>query len=211
MRKGLLIALLVLFSWQSWAQDTLKVSQDKIVRDSTTVLTDSTFEAAATDTLLLKSYAARFDPRKALLFAAIVPGLGQIYNKKYWKVPLVYGGIIGFAYGVNFYQEGYNKYKLELYDNLEKGLTNDGDIDTADNDIYSTGQYRKLVDQYKRQRDFMMILLAGMYLLQIIDAHVDAHLKEFDLNPNLQVSVQPVMEQTAMMGKQKGFTIVLKF
>jgi hypothetical protein len=53
--------------------------------------------------------------------------------------------------------------------------------------------------------------MAGMYLLQIIDAHVDAHLKEFDLNPKLQVSVQPVMEQTAMLGNQKGFTLVLKF
>jgi len=211
MGKGLLIALLLLCAWQSWAQDTLQVSKDKISKDSTIVLTDSTFEAAATDTALLKSYADRYDPRKALLYAAVVPGMGQIYNKKYWKLPLVYGGFIGFAYGINFYQEGYTKYKIELYDNLEKGLVNDGDIDVDAGDVYSTGNYRKLVDQYKRQRDFMIILMAGMYLLQIVDAHVDAHLKEFDLNPSLQVSVKPVMEQSAMLGNQKGFTIVFKF
>ena len=81
------------------AQDSLAVSQD----DSLLI--------ESRDTLLLKSYAARYDPRKALLYAAVVPGLGQIYNKKYWKLPLVYGGFIAIGYGINFYQEGYTKYK----------------------------------------------------------------------------------------------------
>jgi len=206
MAKGLLIALLLFLGYRINAQDSLYVSSD-----STTVITDSTFQEAATDTVLLKSYASRYDPRKALLYSAVFPGAGQIYNKKYWKLPLVYGGLFGFAYGVNFYQEGYTKYKNHLYYNLENGAPNDGDIADGDETGYTTGTYRKLVDQYKRQRDFMMILLAGMYLLQIIDAHVDAHLKEFDVNPNLQVSVKPVMEQTAMLGNQKGFTIVIKF
>lgn len=202
MRKGLLVACMLLSAIGCFAQES--VNQDSLIISS-----DSTFSKAVADTTLLKSYAARYDPRKALLYAAVLPGSGQIYNKKYWKLPLVYGGFIGFAYGINFYQEGYIKYKNELYDNLEKGYINDGDIEQGD--IYTTGNYRRIVDIYKRQRDFMIILMAGMYLLQIIDAHVDAHLKEFDLNPKLQVSVQPVMEQTAMLGKQKGFTVVLKF
>lgn len=197
MSKGLLVLLMLFCGLRSMAQDSLRVVRD------------STFEAAASDTVLLKSYATRYDPRKALLYAAVVPGLGQIYNKKYWKLPLVYGGFVGFAYGVNFYQEGYIKYKAELYDNLEKGYVNNGDIEPGD--VYSTANYRRIVDQYKRQRDFMLILMAGMYLLQIIDAHVDAHLKEFDVNPTLQVSVRPVMEQTAMLGNQTGFTVVIKF
>jgi hypothetical protein len=204
MRKGLLVACILLFGIRALAQES--VNQDSLI-----VSSDSTFSEAVTDTTLIKSYAARYDPRKALLYAAVVPGLGQIYNKKYWKLPLVYGGIIGFAYGINFYQEGYTKFKNELYYNLENDLGDDGDIRTNDPYGYTTGNYRRLVDIYKRQRDFMIILMAGMYLLQIVDAHVDAHLKEFDLNPKLQVSVQPVMEQTAMLGKQKGFTLVLKF
>jgi len=206
MRKELLVAFVLLLGLQAHAQDSLLVK-----RDTSLVAGDSTFEKAIADTVLLKSYAARYDPRKALLYAAVVPGMGQIYNKKYWKLPLVYGGLIGFSYGVDFYQKGYIKYKNELFDNLEKGLDQDGDIDTDAGDIYSTGNYRKIVDQYKRQRDFMIILLAGMYLLQVIDAHVDAHLKEFDLNPNLQVSVRPVMEQSAMLGNQKGVTLVFRF
>jgi hypothetical protein len=202
MRKGLLVACILLYGIRGMAQEAAK-------QDSLIISSDTTFSEAVTDTTLIKSYAARYDPRKALLYAAVVPGLGQIYNKKYWKLPLVYGGFIGFAYGINFYQEGYITYKNELYDNLEKGYDADGDIETGD--TYTTGNYRRIVDQYKRQRDFMIILMAGMYLLQIIDAHVDAHLKEFDLNPKLQVSVQPVMEQTAMLGRQKGLTLVFKF
>jgi len=206
MRTGLLAALILLFGLQGLAQDSLKVKSE-----DPALLNDSTFQAAASDTVLLKSYAARYDPRKALLYAAVVPGMGQIYNKKWWKLPLVYGGFFGFAYGINFYQQGYTKYKAELFQNLEAGYDQDGDIDPNDNPAYTTGNYRRIVDLYKRQRDFMIILMAGMYLLQIIDAHVDAHLKEFDLNPNLQVSVKPVMEQSAMLGTQKGLTIVLKF
>ncbi|MEJ1241740.1 DUF5683 domain-containing protein [Chryseolinea sp. T2] len=206
MRTGLLVGFILFFGLQALAQDSLIVK-----RDSALVAGDSTFEKAVADTVLLKSYAARYDPRKALLYAAVVPGMGQIYNKKYWKLPLVYGGFIGFAYGINFYQKGYIKYKNKLYYNLEHGFEQDGDFNPEDNPPYTTGNYRKIVDQYKRQRDFMIILMAGMYLLQIIDAHVDAHLKEFDLNPNLQVSVEPVLEQSAMLGSQKGFTVVLKF
>ncbi|HTF20334.1 MAG TPA: DUF5683 domain-containing protein [Chryseolinea sp.] len=202
MRKGLLVACILLFGIRGLAQES--VNQDSLIISS-----DSTFSEAVTDTMLIQSYAARYDPRKALLYAAVVPGMGQIYNKKYWKLPLVYGGFIGFAYGINFYQEGYIEYKNKLFRNLENGYGADGAI--YPDDTYTTANYRRIVDLYKRQRDFMIILMAGMYLLQIIDAHVDAHLKEFDLNPKLQVSVQPVMEQTALLGKQKGFTVVLKF
>lgn len=202
MRNGFFVACLLLLVIPCLAQES--VNQDSLIISS-----DSTYQRAVTDAVILKSYASRYDPRKALLYAAVIPGMGQIYNKKYWKLPLVYGGFFGFAYGIDFYQKGYTRYKNELYYNLENGYEEDGDI--RPDDTYTTANYRRIVDLYKRQRDFMIILMAGMYLLQIIDAHVDAHLKEFDLNPNLQVSVRPVMEQTAMLGNQRGFTIVLKF
>lgn len=166
-------------------------------------------ESHAQDTILIKSYAARYDPRKALMYAAIVPGLGQIYNKKYWKLPLVYGGFFALGYAINFYQEGYIKYKEKLFFNLDNGYTQDNE--SYPGDYYTTGNYRKVVDQYKRQRDFMIICMAGMYLLQMVDAHVDAHLKEFDLNPNLQLSVYPTVEQNSLIGRQSGVSLVLKF
>jgi len=188
----------------------LSIAITKIMaQDSLTVTQDDSLIIESRDTVLLKTYAARYDPRKALLYAAVIPGLGQIYNKKYWKLPLVYGGFIALGYGINFYQEGYDKYKKELYYNLENGYTEDNDFRPGDN--YTTANYRRIVDQYKRQRDFMIILMGGMYLLQVIDAHVDAHLKEFDLNPNLQVSIQPAIEQNSLIGMQSGVSLILKF
>ncbi len=156
------------------------------------------------DTVELISYATRYDPRKAILYAAVLPGLGQIYNKKYWKLPLVYGGFIGFGRGINFYQKGYKKYKEELFDVLEtsSGVSSSG---------YTKDQLRTIVDRYRRERDFMIILMAGMYLLQMVDAHVDAHLKEFDLNPNLHVRLQPTMETDMLTGRSTGFSIKFRF
>jgi hypothetical protein len=162
------------------------------------------------DTVLLKSYAARYDPRKALLYAAVVPGLGQIYTKKYWKLPLVYGGFFGIGYAINFYQGNYKKYKVDLFRNLDRGLIEDSDRDTKPNS-YTTGQLRTIVDKSRRERDFWTIMLGAMYILQIVDAHVDAHLKEFDLNPNLKVSIQPSVTQDQLMGRQNGMSLVIKF
>lgn len=192
------LLLLLVFVTAAQAQDSLSTTQegDSLIVESK-------------DTVLLKSYATRYDPRKALLYAAVLPGLGQIYNKKYWKLPLVYGGFFAIGYGINFYQEGYTKYKGHLFDNLEQGLDNDSDVNTDTQ--FTTGQLRTIVNRYRRERDFMIILMGGMYLLQIIDAHVDAHLKEFDLNPRLQVSIEPTMEQNALLGRQTGISLIVRF
>ncbi|MCI0750797.1 MAG: DUF5683 domain-containing protein [Flammeovirgaceae bacterium] len=156
------------------------------------------------DTIQIKSYAERFNPRKALLYAAVLPGSGQIYNKKYWKLPLVYGGIFAIGYAINFYQDGFSKYKGELFYVLNQG----GGVSPSG---YNESNLRTIVDRYRRERDFWIVMMAGMYLLQIVDAHVDAHLKEFDLNPNLKVQLKPTWEQDELIGRQSGFSIVLKF
>jgi Family of unknown function (DUF5683) len=165
---------------------------------------DELEKQAIPDTVEIKSYATQYDPNKAALYAAVLPGLGQVYNKKYWKLPLVYGGFIGFGYGINFYQTGYKKYKAELFDVLET----DAPYSTSG---YTEDQLRTIVDRYRRERDFMIILMAGMYLLQIVDAHVDAHLKEFDLNPNLHVKLQPIWETDMLTGRSAGFSIKFRF
>jgi hypothetical protein len=198
MKRPIFFALvLIVTAFSASAQDSVAVSKD----DSLIV--------EGRDTLLLQSYAARYDPRKALLYAAVLPGLGQIYNKKYWKLPLVYGGMFALGYAINFYQDGYTKYKAELYYNLENGYTDDSDVRPGDS--YTTANYRRIVDQYKRERDFMIILMGGVYLLQMVDAHVDAHLKEFDLNPKLQMSVRPTVEQSDLIGRSSGISLILKF
>lgn len=202
MRKTLVIFLLLsLVTVKMMAQDSLTV-----IPDDTLTLE----ETLGPDTVLLKSYATRYDPRKALLYAAVVPGLGQIYTKKYWKLPLVYGGFFGIGYAINFYQGNYKKYKVQLFYNLDNGLEEDTDK-TNDPNAYTTGQLRTIVDKSRRERDFWTIMMGAMYILQIVDAHVDAHLKEFDLNPNLKVSIQPSVTQDQLMGRQNGMSLIIKF
>jgi hypothetical protein len=182
-----------------------------MAQDSLTVIPGDTMTSIAPDTVVLKSYAARYDPRKALLYAAILPGLGQIYNKKYWKLPLVYGGFFGIGYAINFYQDNYKTYKSQLFYNLDNGYEADSDSDPNDPNGYTTGQLRTIVDKSRRERDFWVIMMGAMYILQIVDAHVDAHLKEFDLNPNLRVSIQPSVNQDELMGRQNSLAIIIKF
>ena len=185
-----------------------------MAQDSLTVIPGDTLIAEGPDTVLLKSYATRYDPRKAILYAAVLPGLGQIYNKKYWKLPLVYGGFFGIGYAINFYQGNYKTYKAQLFYSLDNGFTDDTDINTDDETNpsgYTTGQLRTIVDKSRRERDFWTIMMGAMYLLQMVDAHVDSHLKEFDLNPNLQVSIQPSFEQNEMLGQQNSLSVIIKF
>lgn len=163
----------------------------------------STVRDPATDTLT--SYASkRFNPRKALLYSAIFPGLGQIYNKKYWKAPLVYGGFAT-TIGISmFYDEQYQRFRDELFETLEEGST------TSARGFTQT-QLRSGIDRARRERDFFIILSGFWYILQMVDAHVDAHLKEFDLNPKLNVSLEPKMDGNVMTGRTTGVALVFRF
>ena len=182
-----------------------------MAQDCVSVIADDTLYAERPHTVLVKSYSARYDPRKSLLYAAILPGLGQIYNKKYWKLPLVYGGFFGIGYAINFYQDNYKTYKAQLFYNLDNGFEEDSEFDPNDPNGYTTGQLRTIVDKSRRERDFWVIMMGAMYILQIVDAHVDTHLKEFDLNPNLRVSIQPSVAQDELMGRQNSLSLVIKF
>ena len=194
MKKAILVSFVMLAAFQVQAQDSLRIEPDA--------------DIGTVDTIAIKSYAKRYSPRKALLYAAILPGLGQAYNKKYWKLPLVYGGFYFIGYYVNEYNNLYTEYKGYLFENLEAGRGENGQHPELG---FTTTQIRTAVDKTRRERDLMIILLGGMYLLQMVDAHVDAHLKEFDLNPNLQVSIEPSLQQDAWTGRTTGVSLVFRF
>jgi hypothetical protein len=155
----------------------------------------------------IESYAKRYDPRKAMLYAAVFPGSGQFYNKKCWKMPLVYGGFIGLITVVDFYQVQHVRFKNDLYVLINDPKSNNG----LSPDLLTADQLRSIVDKARRQRDFFIILTGFMYILQMVDAHVDAHLKEFDLNPKLQLTVEPSMENNYLVGRSTGLTLKLRF
>jgi hypothetical protein len=196
----LILFIIPCFVQEVHAQDSVDVAADTVIVESR----DTVFEQGP-DTVAIKSYAERYSPRKAILYAAILPGLGQIYNKKYWKLPLVYGGFYAIGYHINLYNNYYTEYKGYLFYNLEHGLDENPEIELT------TEQLRTIVDKSRRERDFMIILMGGMYILQMVDAHVDAHLKEFDLNPRLQVSIEPSIQENAWTGRTTGMALVFRF
>lgn len=150
-------------------------------------------------------YAKRFDPRKALFFAAVLPGMGQVYNNKYWKLPIVYGGFAAGIYVMDFYQKEYAAYRTELLENLS------GNTFPSTPSNLSEATLRRVVDFYRRKRDFTIVLMGLGYLLQIVDAHVDAHLKEFKYNPNLKrIGLAPELNSDQLTGRTAGFTLTYK-
>lgn len=177
------------------AQDTTTV-----ISTPATVVVEPATESV--DSAKMAQVAKRFNPQKALLYAAILPGTGQIYNKKYWKVPIVYGGFAFLGYYIDFYNDRYRFYRAELFQELNTGTSSTG---------LPESQIRNVIERYRRERDFFIVLSGIWYALQIIDAHVDSHLKEFDVNPNLQVKVEPTFTQDMVLGKQHGFSISIRF
>jgi hypothetical protein len=195
----LLLLLAIIVIQATHAQETTVSTQDSLIVESR-------------DTVLLKTQAdpKRYDPRKALLYAAILPGLGQIYNKKYWKLPLVYGGLYATGYAINVYSDLYTDYRSMVFRAIEKGVQ-ENEVDPDLNMRTTLRGYRIAVDKARRERDYFIIIMGVVYLLQIVDAHVDSHLKEFDLNPKLQVSIEPMVEQNSLVGRQTGASIIIRF
>ena len=121
------------------------------------------------------------DPKKASVLSAILPGAGQVYNKRYWKVPVIYGleGLL--IYSIIQQNENYNYYKTELINVINGGISNDG---------YSAQQLSLLKNQSKKWRDLSIAGSVLVYVLNIIDANVDAHLKTFDISDNLSFQIK---------------------
>jgi hypothetical protein len=150
------------------------------------------------------------EPQKATMLAVAFPGLGQIYNRKYWKIPLVYAGFGGLIFSVGFNSSNYNKY-LQAYQDftdlipetnsyqkliLEDPSTYDPVLhpDTyrpSSASYYQDGMLR-MVDYYKRYRDLSYIGIAAWYLISILDANVDASLFDYDIGTNLNLSMSPL-------------------
>lgn len=123
-------------------------------------------------------------PRKALFLALALPGAGQIYNKKYWKLPIVYGGL-----GLSTYLIVFNHNKFKDFDEALTIRQNGGD-DKYKN-IYTEASLESLTLDYRNERDRAILITAGVYLLQVVDAYVDAHLFNFDVSDDLTLDVSP--------------------
>ena len=141
--------------------------------------------------------------KKASILSIILPGSGQIYNKKYWKVPIIYSSL---ATSIYFICD--NQKKLTNYENAYIDRVNGRTDDYID--VYNNTQLISIIDYYERNRDISMMITAAIYLLNIVDASVDAHLFDFDVSEDLSIETKPEIINTPN-GKTKVLSIKMNF
>ncbi len=180
-----------LICFASFAQktDSLKIKTDTLVH-------------SIPDSLKIKKHS----PKVATIMSAALPGLGQFYNKKYWKIPIVYAAFIGdyIAYASN--QKGYAKFKQAYI------YRTDDDPNTIDEyeNIYDETTLKSQRDDFRKYRDLNWIIAFGIYVLNMVDANVDAHLFYFNVSDDLSMQIKPSMGITNNL-TWTGLGIAFKF
>ncbi len=194
--------------------------------DTVTIAASDTVTIAASDTIALTQEAFKPNPKRAV-WLALIPGMGQIYNRKYWKLPIVYGGLMGCMYAVTWNNKNYQDYS-EAYQDIMYDAEHNRDnpeawhdswqnlsnIDPAEaiSDTNYQDQIKRRKDYYRRYRDLSIIITVGVYALSIIDSYVDAQLFDFDISPDLSMRVEPVVApKTSVSPSLYGLNCSFKF
>lgn len=139
------------------------------------------------------------DPKRAMWLAIVLPGAGQIYNRKYWKLPIFYGGFLGCAYAMRWNNQMYADYAQAYIDIMDDNPNTNsfnqflhlGSQITDQNIDRYKELFRKRKDRFRRWRDLSFFCMIGVYGLSIIDAYVDASLSQFDISDDLSLRIEP--------------------
>lgn len=148
----------------------------------------------------------RPETKRAMWLSLVLPGAGQIYNRKYWKLPILYGGFVGCAYAMAWNNMMYHDYSQAYMDIMDNDPTTQSynqflhlgnKIDESNRTRYQE-LFRKRKDRYRRWRDMSVFALIGVYALSVIDAYVDASLSDFDISRDLSLHIQPAIINSNM-------------
>ena len=197
------MALLWLGTTQAMAQKDSLAVESLSLEDSITIDSASLSKALAPKALRKKRNWAtwRPDTKRAMWLALVLPGAGQIYNRKYWKLPIIYGGFVGCAYDMSWNNQMYHDYSQAYLDIMDDDpntqsynqfLHLGAQIDASNIERYKE-IFRKRKDRYRRWRDMSMFVMIGVYAFSVIDAYVDASLSEFDISDDLSLRVEPTV------------------
>jgi hypothetical protein len=145
-------------------------------------------------------------PNKAALYSAALPGLGQVYNKKYWKVPLLGVGAVVTGYFINFNNRRYLLFRRSYFAEID----DDPETENLVPRFNADGLQRNL-EYFRRNRDLLFITGGIMYLINIVDAHVDAHLFSFDVTDDLALNIRPDAKWLPNGAGGPGITIAIQF
>ena len=166
----------------------------------------------------------RPNAKRAMWLAIVLPGAGQIYNRKFWKIPIVYGGFVGCYYAMQWNNQMYRDYSQAYLDIMDDDPTTESYNQFlhlgAQIDATNLTRYQKLFksrkDRYRRWRDLSFFCLVGVYALSIVDAYVDASLSEFDISKDLSLRVEPTIinnerERNPLKANSIGMSFSLNF
>jgi hypothetical protein len=190
------VLLMSNITFAQWSADSSKKRVE-----SRLSLPDSTQKKAAKDTAAKKP---KSEASKAAFRAAVLPGWGQVYNKKYWKLPLVYGAlaipVVTFQYNLTWYQKTREAYTIRFYNDTSR--VSDLPIDKIDPRLVplSTGALRSYRNSFRQNVDYSVLFFLAMWGLQIVDATVDAHLRGFNISDDLSLKVKPVLAPGSCTG-----------
>lgn len=236
MKKWFWIGIFILITGKVSAQNEGKVEERK--KPERTAVFDSTaFIQGDSVKPQIVTGKKKFipNPGKATKLAALIPGSGQIYNRDYWKVPLVYAAFAGGTWTAIYWNVRYHDflkgYKTfydladpgsKTYGQIKKGLTTDSKLpiffrggilngERVDSLLLTIDQVKREKNTYRRYRETAIVFTVALYALSIIEANVAAHLKTFDLSEDISLNVTPKIQQPNMMKPTPGISLVFDF
>ena len=160
------------------------------------------------------------DPMKALWYSALCPGLGQIYNRRYWKLPIVVGGFMGLAYGMSWNNRYLEDYTMAYLDAMDSDPSTNSYLNflpygTREEDIdqeWLKDALKRKKDYFRRNRDLCIISMIGLYLLCMVDAYVDAQLFHFDISPGIAMDMAPtIFTPGGGLSSSGGLSLAIRF
>lgn len=190
---------------------------DSIMTDTTSVLNITTLP----DSLATREQVKLFtpDPTRAVWLSALCPGLGQIYNRRYWKLPIVVGAYMGLGYATSWNSRMLTDYTVAYRDIMDTDPSTDSYMDffpstTKEEDLdkeWLKNILKRRKDYFRQNRDLCIICMVGVYLVAMVDAYVDASLAQFDISPDLSMKVAPAVipantSRLPSVGVQWAFT-----
>ena len=210
-RKALATLLLLVATMTAAQAQTDSISKALEPMDSIAVVDMQTLEPERATSVVVDSNRVkkpkrdwntwRPNPKRALWLALVLPGAGQIYNRKYWKLPIIYGGFMGCIYALtwnNMMYKDYSQAYLDIMDNdpgtasYNKFLHLGVEINDQNMERYKS-LFKSRKDKYRRWRDLSFFVMLGVYAISVIDAYVDAELSEFDISKDLSLKVSPAV------------------
>ena len=209
----LALSFLVLLPFHAEAQQEDLAVMDSIAKgDAKALLGDSLNVVEDSTSLVVKKKPRKMkekrdwsiwkpNPQRALWLALVLPGAGQIYNRKFWKLPIIYGGFLGCIYALTWNNMMYKDYSQAYLDIMDDDpgtasynkFLHLGNTITKDNEERYKEIFRSRKDKYRRWRDMSFFVMLGVYAISVIDAYVDAELSVFDISNDLSLTIEPAV------------------